>query len=340
MQLLGARAARAGKSRCTATGAATANRGAMQKSRSAPAAAPQGASVQHVQEAGSLSGVGAFVFDCDGVVWRGEVAVEGASEVIDAIHSANKRAVFVTNNSTKSRDGYLKKFHRLGLTQVKREDIFSSSYAAAAHLESLGFGPSDAQQRKAYVVGEDGITEELSLSQIPYLGGTADAGKQPDMGEGGKVEVDEQVGAVVVGLDRNISYYKLQYATLCIRELGAHFIATNTDAVTHVTDAQEWAGNGSMVGAIRGSSEVEPTVVGKPQPLMLQQIASQLGLQTSELCMVGDRLDTDVEFGNRNGLHTILALSGVTPKETMERSETRPNSYCDSIKDLLQVPLQ
>lgn len=62
-----------------------------------------------------------------------------------------------------------------------------------------------------------------------------------------------QVGAVVVGFDRHINYHKIQYATLCIRENpGCLFLATNLDAVTHLTDAQEWAGNGSMVGAIRG----------------------------------------------------------------------------------------
>lgn len=63
-----------------------------------------------------------------------------------------------------------------------------------------------------------------------------------------------QVGAVVVGFDKNINYYKIQYACLCIRENpGCLFIATNLDAVTHLTDAQEWAGNGAMVGAIKGS---------------------------------------------------------------------------------------
>ena len=62
-----------------------------------------------------------------------------------------------------------------------------------------------------------------------------------------------QVGAVVVGFDRRINYYKIQYACLCIRENpGCLFIATNLDAVTHLTDAQEWAGNGAMVGAIKG----------------------------------------------------------------------------------------
>jgi hypothetical protein len=35
----------------------------------------------------------------------------------------------------------------------------------------------------------------------------------------------------------------LRYGTLCIREnAGCLFLATNRDAVTHLTDAQEWAG--------------------------------------------------------------------------------------------------
>ena len=83
-----------------------------------------------------------------------------------------------------------------------------------------------------------------------------------------------QVAAVVVGFDRHINYHKIQYATLCIRENpGCEFIATNLDAVTHLTDAQEWAGNGSMVGAIKGSTKREPTVVGKPADFMLSNIA-------------------------------------------------------------------
>lgn len=45
--------------------------------------------------------------------------------------------------------------------------------------------------------------------------------------------------AVIVGFDRMINYYKIQYAQLCINENpGCEFIATNLDAVTHLTDAQ------------------------------------------------------------------------------------------------------
>jgi len=69
------------------------------------------------------------------------------------------------------------------------------------------------------------------------------------------LDIDHDVGAVVVGFDRHFNYYKIQYAQLAINENKAEFIATNMDAVTHLTDAQEWAGAGSMVGCIKGEEE-------------------------------------------------------------------------------------
>ena len=66
-----------------------------------------------------------------------------------------------------------------------------------------------------------------------------------------------QVGAVVVGYDRYINYYKMHYATLCARDNpGCLFIATNCDAVAHITDVQEFPGAGAMVGALKGGSRV------------------------------------------------------------------------------------
>jgi phosphoglycolate/pyridoxal phosphate phosphatase family enzyme len=144
-----------------------------------------------------------------------------------------------------------------------------------------------------------------------------------------------------VGFDRNVNYYKIQYAQLCINEGGAEFIATNLDAVTHLTDAQEWAGNGSMVGAIKGCTGKEPTVVGKPSPLMIDYLAEKLGLDKGRICMVGDRLDTDVLFGTDNGLKSVLVLSGVTTEAKLLSPENSiiPDYYTDSINDFfMEVP--
>ena len=166
-----------------------------------------------------------------GVIWRGDSVIDGVPETLDFLRSLGKRLVFVTNNSTKSRAGYLSKFTSLGLS-VKAEEIYSSSYAAAAYLESIDF-PKD---KKVYVIGEDGIGEELDLKGIRHCGGKADKDRKVELKPGYALPHDADVGAVVVGFDRNINYYKIQYATLCISENpGCHFIATNTDARTHLT---------------------------------------------------------------------------------------------------------
>jgi len=191
--------------------------------------------------------------------------IAGVPAVLNKLRELGKMIFFVTNNSTKSRKGYLKKFTELGL-QVNPEEIFSSSFAAAAYLEQ---NPLPAG-KKVYIIGQEGIGDELDLLNIPHIGGPSDANKVIKLGPGVKVEHDHDVAAVIVGFDSAINYYKIQYAQLCINENpGCKFIATNLDAVTHLTDEQEWAGNGSMVGAIKGCTGQEPIVVGDDYSISL-----------------------------------------------------------------------
>eukprot|EP00850_Spirogloea_muscicola_P012554 SM000081S22688 [mRNA] locus=s81:586503:589952:- [translate_table: standard] len=258
-----------------------------------------------------IDSVETFLFDCDGVIWKGDKLIEGVPETLDFLRSQGKRLIFVTNNSTKSREQYGKKFKTLGLNVTK-----------------------------VYVVGEAGIQLELDLAGISHIGGPEDGTKAIDLAPGKYMEHDEDVAAVVVGFDRNINYYKLQYATLCIRENSdCQFIATNCDAVTHLTDAQEWAGGGSMVGAIRGSTKKEPTVVGKPSTFMMDYLAKEFGISKSQICMVGDRLDTDILFGQNGGCRTLLVLSGVTTLDVLQSPENQvhPDYYADDITALLKA---
>ena len=189
-----------------------------------------------------------FIFDCDGVIWRGDSLIEKVPAVLEKLRAAGKRMFFVTNNSTKSRKGYKSKFTSLGLNvrtrkdasmrvkqqqqqqqqhplhlpinllhsqQVQDEEIFSSSFAAAAYLEQKDF---KASGKKVYVIGEAGIEEELDLIGVPHIGGPSDKGKTIDLKPGYALEIDHDVGAVVVGFDRHFNYHKIQYAQLCINE--------------------------------------------------------------------------------------------------------------------------
>ena len=282
---------------------------------------------------GLVDSVETFIFDCDGVIWKGDF-IEGVPETIAMLREMGKRLIFVTNNSTKSRAGYLKKFLGLGL-EITAEEVFSSSFAAAGTSS-----PSTSPRTRRCTSLARLASWRNSTAGIQYLGGEADGDKKVTLSAGQLMEHDPDVAAVIVGFDRNVNYYKIQYATLCIRENpGCQFIATNTDAVTHLTDAQEWAGNGSMVGAIKGSTKREPTVVGKPAPFMLDYIANKFDIRKDQICMVGDRLDTDILFGKDGGLRTLLVLSGVTDEATLKspENEIHPDYYTSKLADLLTI---
>ncbi|GMH05221.1 hypothetical protein Nepgr_007061 [Nepenthes gracilis] len=269
----------------------------------------------------------AFIFDCDGVIWKGDTLIDGVSQTLEMLRSKGKKLAFVTNNSTKSRRQYAKKFHSLGIS-VPEDEIFCSSFAASMYLKSINF----PQDKKVYAFGEEGMLEELELAGYTGLGGPEDGKKVVELKANSLFEHDKSVGAVVVGLDQYINYYKLQYATLCIRENpGCLFIATNRDAVGNMTDLQEWPGAGCMVAAVCGSTEKEPIVVGKPSTFMMEFLLKKFNVTSSRMCMVGDRLDTDILFGQSAGCKTLLVLSGVTTQSILQdpSNEIQPDYYTE-----------
>ncbi|XP_042519567.1 phosphoglycolate phosphatase 2 [Macadamia integrifolia] len=282
-----------------------------------------------------VDSVEAFLFDCDGVIWKGDKLIEGVAQTLEMLRSMGKKLVFVTNNSTKSRKQYANKFHKLGLA-VSEDEIFSSSYAAAMYLKTKNF----PQEKKVYVIGEEGLMEELELAGFTPLGGPEDANKRVELESNFLFEHDKSVGAVVVGLDHYINYYKLQYGTLCIRENpGCLFIATNCDAVGHMTNLQEWPGAGCTVGAVRGSTQKEPIVVGKPSTFMMDFLLKKFQIHTSKLCMVGDRLDTDILFGQNAGCKTLLVLTGVTTLPVLKdpTNNIQPDYHTGKLSDFLEL---
>ncbi|KAH7572695.1 hypothetical protein JRO89_XS04G0291400 [Xanthoceras sorbifolium] len=118
--------------------------------------------------------VEAFLFDCDGVIWKGDKLIDGVPQTLDMLRSKN--------------------------------EIFSSSFAAAMYLKVNDF----PQEKKVYVIGGEGIIEELQLAGYTGLGGPEDGEKRVQLKSNFLFEHDKTVGAVVVGLDPDINYYKLQ----------------------------------------------------------------------------------------------------------------------------------
>ncbi|CAK4728645.1 unnamed protein product [Aphanomyces euteiches] len=247
-----------------------------------------------------LSQIDAFLFDCDGVLWRGNAAIQGAKEAIALLRSRGKKVVFVTNNSTKSRNTYVNKLVGQGIPAAVG-DIVTSASACAAFLKKMDV------QGKVYVVGEEGLAAEVSAQGFENFG----------LVHNGKTTlphpfvVDPNIGAVVIGLDRDPTY---------------------------PTDGAILPGGGSCVAALATAVGRQPdAIIGKPNQALLQTILSTHGLNPARTCMVGDRLSTDIEFGRRGGLQTLLVMSGTTTyddKASITDEYQRPDFFVEDVNVL------
>ncbi len=244
----------------------------------------------------------AFIFDMDGVLYRGTQALPGVSDLFNFLTLRGVHFLLATNNSMATQDAYVNRMAAMGV-EVSVDQIQTSSTVTRDVLKDEL--PSGA---RILPVGMPALEATL-LTGTDFTIATGEAG--------------ETVDAVVVGLDLDFTYEKLRRASDAVVS-GARFIATNADAtLPHESGFQP--GAGSIVAAISTASGATPTVVGKPQTLMMTKGVEGLGVLPGEAIMVGDRLDTDILAGHRAGLHTAMVLTGVSQRDDLATAEVLPD---------------
>ena len=218
---------------------------------------------------------------------------------------------------------YADRFKELGFEGVEAEDILCSAFSAAFYLSTNSFSG------KVFIVGEKGIEEELKEHKIEFTKLSAEDNEHPS-----SLNIDQEVKAVVVGLDRHITYVKIATALRYLEDPSTLFIATNTDA-TYPSHAGLLPGSGAIVASIQTCSSRKPIVTGKPSPVLLNLLKDRFHFEPTRTLMIGDRLDTDILFGKEGGFHTLLVLSGVSARSSIQQLEIFPSFIANSVADLI-----
>ncbi|XP_012722702.2 glycerol-3-phosphate phosphatase [Fundulus heteroclitus] len=284
-----------------------------------------------------LDSVDCVLFDCDGVIWRGNQAVAGAPQVINLLKERGKRVLFVTNNSTKTRSMYAEKMSALGFN-VTEDEVFGTAFCCAAYLQTVC-----ALRGKVYLLGSAAMQQELQAVGIQHVGVGPDhvSGTQQDWAN---VPLDPDVKAVVVGFDEHFSYMKLNRALQYLLQNDCLFVGTNRDSRLPLEGGKAVPGTGCLLQAVEAAAQRQAQTVGKPSRFMFDCLAARFGVQPERCMMVGDRLDTDILLGSNCGLKTLLTLTGVSTVAEAEahrasgcagRQGMVPDYYVESIADLL-----
>ncbi len=225
-----------------------------------------------------------WVVDLDGVVWLGARPVPGSAAALAGRLDLGERVVFCTNNSSERGAEKVASLVAHGLPAGV--EVLTSADAVAAMVEPTW---------RVLCLGGPGLREALEDVASEVL----DAADP--------TTASARVDAVVVGLDRDVDYGRIDRAARAVRS-GAAFLASNADATFPDADGLR-PGCGAIVAAVQTASGVAPMVAGKPHGPMVELLRSSL---PDGGVVVGDRTDTDGRLAEALGWPFVLVLSGVT----------------------------
>ncbi len=254
-----------------------------------------------------LEDVKALVIDLDGCLYVGNTPIPGAPLAVKRLRSMGVRLIFLTNNSTLTRERYREKLAAMGV-EVSVDEILTSGVVAARYISRK------SPRAKVLPVAEEGFTQEAENLGLIML--TPDRWREAEY--------------VVVGLDRKLTYEKLAKASQAITA-GAHFVATNLDNV-YPSEEGFLPGAGSIASMITTATGVKPYSVGKPAKEIAMQALEAVGASSEQTVFVGDRVDTDVMAAKAVGCRSVLVRTGAF--KMFENRANEADLVLDSIADL------
>jgi 4-nitrophenyl phosphatase len=255
----------------------------------------------------TFKNVRALILDMDGVLWRQTQPIGDLPEIFNRIKYKKLKVTLATNNASLSIKQYQDKLNKFGVT-LAPDEIINSSQVMTHYLDKRF--PNGGN---LYIIGENALRETLTGNKF-HLG-------------------EENVQAVIVGMDLSLNYEKLCRATILIRS-GAPFIATNAD-VTFPTPQGLVPGVGAILACIEAATSVKPHVVGKPAPDIYEIAMTRMGVKPKETLVVGDRLETDIAGAQTLGCHTALVLSGVTDITAAQKWTPAPELIAKDLNSVL-----
>jgi glycerol-1-phosphatase len=251
-----------------------------------------------------------FLLDLDGTVWVGDVTTAGAGEALAALRTAEKAIAFVTNDSARAPEDYVRKLWSLGL----RASVGEVVSVGSALQYFLAQRPVPAQ---TFVIGSPAVFRHVADAGQRIVNGTPRAA---------------QADLVVIAAHEGFDYAELRTATQAVLG-GAEMLAAGRDA-TYPTGEGQWPGTGAVVAALEYATGVHAHSVGKPDRLLFETALDRLG--PGRPLMVGDRLDADLAGAAAAGIDCAIVLTGVSSRaEAQDASAPAPVAIAEDLRELV-----
>ncbi|WP_139993435.1 HAD-IIA family hydrolase [Paenibacillus paridis] len=229
----------------------------------------------------TIENIEACFFDLDGCILNGDRLAPAANTVIQRLINTNKQIIFLTNNSREPAQALSTRLAAMGLEADPGQIVAATDYIGHYLLER--YGPLTAM-----VAGS--LALSAAITQSGHIVIPADS--------------PSRVDAVIVGLDLDFTYKKLEQLSTAIGR-GAKFIAVNADLSHPGQHGEKVPETGALVAALSAVTGKQAEFAGKPEPYIFLYGMNRYGLLPNNCLMVGDNYDTDIRGGKQVGMHTV-----------------------------------
>ena len=261
-----------------------------------------------------------FIFDCDGVIWKGGEAIKEAVDAVKNLLDLNKKVYFLSNNNKVSRYDLKEKFKTKCGLDVDIKFIYNSGYLIAKYISD-----NYPEIKHLFLIGSPGLERELVEKGFIIYGGKDNKNikfiENFTSDQANKMEINENIQACLVGYDEYFNYFKINYAMQVVNKTGLLF-GTNYDKKLN-SGEMLIAGAYTFIAAIETCTETEAIIITKPDPRSLKLIMTDHGVDLEnnkkKMLMIGDNLNTDILFANNNEIDSVLVLTGVTTEEDLKK---------------------
>lgn len=254
--------------------------------------------IHQIQNAAGL------LIDVGGTLRAGGRALPGAADFLHILKKRNTPFVIFSNNALVTPAELADELRTLDMP-VEKDQVITSGSVTVQRLQQDGI-------TDAFIIGSSRFTGVLESNGITH---------------------NDAASTVVVALDKQLTYKKLMSAGALLAN-GARYIATHADA-TILSESGPKPGTGATLAYLKAITGRDPDVViGKPHTPMLEAAFAKLNAPASQLAIIGDRLDADMQLAANNGLVSALVLSGATTQEDIAQSAYQPDYVVQSIENL------
>ncbi|MEM1615106.1 MAG: HAD-IIA family hydrolase [Pyrobaculum sp.] len=254
-----------------------------------------------------MKNITTYFLDVQGTLVRRDPAtlkstLIGGKELITKARGSGRR-VYILSNAPRLTEEVHKDLTAVGL-EVGVEEIITSAQVTGEYLLKK-FGPC-----RVYVIGSDSFKAELAKY--------------------GHVAVDDGADVVVVGIDRQLTFEKLNKAFQMLLK-GAKLVAAGMSRF--IPEDKPTLSIGPIATALSYASGVKPINTGKPSRIMYTYALVKARSYPEESAVVSDDVE-DLVMAKKMGFYTVLVLTGTTKREDLSKMGFQPDLVLDHVDQL------